>query len=55
VTEVLKTSNIKIVLFTFRTMDKERRKLCTEYRTDAFISLAPETSAGIGAASACAA
>jgi hypothetical protein len=30
VTEALKTSNIKTGLFILRTMDKERRKLCTE-------------------------
>ncbi len=52
VTEALKTSNIKTVLFILRTIDKKRRKE-TVYRTDAFISLAPETSVRTGAARAC--
>jgi hypothetical protein len=42
VTEALKTSNIKIVLFILRTIDKERRKEAM-YRADGFISLASDT------------
>ncbi len=54
VTEALKTSNIKTVLFILRTIDKQGRKEAM-YRADAFISLAPETSVRTGAARTCAA